>query len=175
MKCRLTPLVLDARHRFCRKVKNDSVRCSRARKLRPTVCQACGLRDQDGASLAYVKEQLGHSTIAVTVDLYGHLVLSANIAFVDRLDAKTSPQQNATQAQPADERERSEYSEVFENYGGPGQSRTADQRFRKPLLYPSELQGHETNPIISHQFSVDGTTQESRFMCPLSVPKRFSF
>ena len=25
--------------------------------------------------------------------------------------------------------------------GGPGQSRTADQRFRKPLLYPSELQG----------------------------------
>src|SRR6516165_9428505 len=25
--------------------------------------------------------------------------------------------------------------------GGPGQSRTADQRFRKPLLYPSELRG----------------------------------
>ena len=30
---------------------------------------------------------------------------------------------------------------LIEN-GGPGQSRTADQRFRKPLLYPSELQGH---------------------------------
>jgi hypothetical protein len=27
--------------------------------------------------------------------------------------------------------------------GGPGQSRTADQRFRKPLLYPSELRGRE--------------------------------
>jgi hypothetical protein len=26
--------------------------------------------------------------------------------------------------------------------GSPGQSRTADLRFRKPLLYPSELQGH---------------------------------
>ena len=37
---------------------------------------------QDGASLAYVKEQLGHSTIAVTVDLYGHLVPGANIGFV---------------------------------------------------------------------------------------------
>jgi hypothetical protein len=24
--------------------------------------------------------------------------------------------------------------------GGPGESRTPDQRFRKPLLYPSELQ-----------------------------------
>ena len=31
-------------------------------------------------------------------------------------------------------------AQVVEN-GGPGQSRTADQRFRKPLLYPSELQG----------------------------------
>jgi hypothetical protein len=29
-------------------------------------------------------------------------------------------------------------------HGGPGQSRTADQRFRKPLLYPSELQGHSS-------------------------------
>jgi hypothetical protein len=26
--------------------------------------------------------------------------------------------------------------------GGPGRSRTADQRFRKPLLYPTELRGH---------------------------------
>ena len=31
---------------------------------------------------------------------------------------------------------------MFRNGGGPGQSRTADQRFRKPLLYPSELRGH---------------------------------
>jgi hypothetical protein len=29
-----------------------------------------------------------------------------------------------------------------EGAGGPGQSRTADLRFRKPLLYPSELRGH---------------------------------
>jgi hypothetical protein len=27
--------------------------------------------------------------------------------------------------------------------GGPGESRTPDQRFRKPLLYPSELQARE--------------------------------
>ena len=26
--------------------------------------------------------------------------------------------------------------------GGPGRSRTADLRFRKPTLYPSELRGH---------------------------------
>jgi hypothetical protein len=27
--------------------------------------------------------------------------------------------------------------------GGPGRSRTADQRFRKPLLYPTELRGRQ--------------------------------
>jgi len=41
---------------------------------------------QDGATLAYVKEQMGHSSIQVTVDIYGHLVPGANVAFVDRLD-----------------------------------------------------------------------------------------
>src|SRR3954463_15102953 len=32
--------------------------------------------------------------------------------------------------------------------GGPGQSRTADQRFRKPLLYPSELRGRNLSLSI---------------------------
>jgi integrase len=38
-------------------------------------------------SLAYVRDQLGHSSIQVTVDIYGHLVPGANRAAVDRLDA----------------------------------------------------------------------------------------
>ena len=37
-------------------------------------------------SLAYVKEQLGHHSIQITVDLYGHLIPGANRAAVDRLD-----------------------------------------------------------------------------------------
>jgi hypothetical protein len=64
------------------------------------LCSAGSLLIQNGASLTYVKEQMGHSSIQVTVDVYGHLVPGANIAWVDRLDAKTSPQQNATPAQP---------------------------------------------------------------------------
>ena len=32
---------------------------------------------------------------------------------------------------------------MIEDYGSPGQIRTADLRFRKPLLYPSELQGRK--------------------------------
>lgn len=41
---------------------------------------------QNGESLAYVKEQLGHHSISITVDIYGHLVPGANRQAVDRLD-----------------------------------------------------------------------------------------
>jgi integrase len=37
-------------------------------------------------SLAYVKEQLGHHSIKVTVDIYGHLAPEGNKAAVDKLD-----------------------------------------------------------------------------------------
>ena len=39
----------------------------------------------NGESLAYVKDQLGHSSISMTVDVYGHLVPGANRAAMDRL------------------------------------------------------------------------------------------
>jgi integrase len=42
---------------------------------------------QNGESLTYVKEQMGHSSIQVTVDIYGHLVPGGNRAAVDKLDA----------------------------------------------------------------------------------------
>ncbi len=42
---------------------------------------------QNGESLAYVKDQLGHSSIKMTVDVYGHLVPGANRAAVNRLPA----------------------------------------------------------------------------------------
>jgi integrase len=41
---------------------------------------------QQGESLAYVRDQLGHSSIQVTVDVYGHLVPGSNRAAVDKLD-----------------------------------------------------------------------------------------
>ena len=41
-----------------------------------------------GASIVYVKEQMGHSSIQVTVDIYAHLIPGANVSFVDRLDEK---------------------------------------------------------------------------------------
>ena len=43
-----------------------------------------------GESPVYVKEQLGHQSIQITVDIYGHLIPSSNRGAVNRLD---SPQQ----------------------------------------------------------------------------------
>ncbi|MBI4588674.1 MAG: tyrosine-type recombinase/integrase [Candidatus Rokubacteria bacterium] len=44
---------------------------------------------QRGERLVYVKEQLGHSSIQVAVDLYAHLIPGANRQAVDRLAEAT--------------------------------------------------------------------------------------
>ncbi len=41
---------------------------------------------QHGESLVYVRDQLGHQSIQITVDVYGHLVPGGNKRAVDRLD-----------------------------------------------------------------------------------------
>ncbi len=46
---------------------------------------------QQGESLHYVKEQLGHASIQTTVDVYGHLVPGSNRNAVNRLDDATAP------------------------------------------------------------------------------------
>ena len=85
---------------------------------------ACPLLIQDGASLAYVKEQMGHSSIQITVDTYGHLIPGANINWIDGLDRKTSQQQNATPAQPEAENVTPEPLQVVEKDGERGRNRT---------------------------------------------------
>ena len=44
--------------------------------------------DKLGESMVYVRDQLGHSSIRITVDTYGHLVPGGNKEAVDRLDDK---------------------------------------------------------------------------------------
>lgn len=51
---------------------------------------------QNGEGLAYVRDQLGHASIKITVDTYGHLVPGANKAAVDRLDELTGRNLYAT-------------------------------------------------------------------------------
>ncbi len=95
---------------------------------------------QNGASIVYVKEQMGHSSIQVTVDTYSHLIPGANVNFVDRLDevltekTETSPRQSATPAQQPPESETEIPSEVADLIGGGGWTRTNDLRIMRPSL-----------------------------------------
>jgi len=50
---------------------------------------------QQGESLAYVRDQLGHHSIQITVDIYGHLVPGSNRQAVDRLDDMFPPADEA--------------------------------------------------------------------------------
>src|SRR5262245_25589391 len=45
---------------------------------------------QQGESLAYIRDQLGHSSIQITVDTYGHLVPGGNRQAVDKLDERVT-------------------------------------------------------------------------------------
>ena len=100
---------------------------------------------QGGASLASVKEQMGHRSIQVTVDIYGHLIPGANIAWADALDSTTSPQQSATQTQLTNYVDEEESPELVEMIGRRGRTRTCDRRIRNPMLYPTEL--HALNEL----------------------------
>ena len=72
----------------------------------------------------YVKEQMGYSSIQVTVDTYGHLIPGANISYVDRLDRnprKKQPavqQPSATLAQPCEMANTGTPSYVVDLNGG---------------------------------------------------------
>ena len=55
----------------------------------------------NGESPVYVKEQLGHHSIQMTVDIYGHLIPSSNRGAVNKLDTQPS----ATYTQPAKKQE----------------------------------------------------------------------
>jgi len=72
---------LKNRH-FYRCLEKAELRRIRFHDLRHTFAT---LLLQNGESLAYVKDQLGHSSIRMTVDVYGHLVPGANRQAVNKL------------------------------------------------------------------------------------------
>jgi integrase len=83
---------LDSRNVYHR----DFLPCLKAAGLRRVTWHslrhsfAAHLLIQNQASLTYVKEQMGHSSIQVTVDIYGHLVPGGNIKWIDRLGSPVS-------------------------------------------------------------------------------------
>jgi len=97
---------------------------------------------QQGESPVYVKEQMGHSSIQVTVDLYGHLIPGGNKQAVDKLDTVAKKVEPATQAQPARRDTKSSPPPVpvkclmeREKFGCGEGIRTLDLRVMSPTSY----------------------------------------
>ncbi len=90
---------------------------------------------QAGASLAYVRDQMGHSSIQVTVDIYGHLIPGANVAYVNKLDVLTSPQQSATQPQQRAKLESDGFEEVLPNEWLGGRDSNPDTQIQSLQSY----------------------------------------
>ena len=70
-------------HLWTKLLQKAELRHIRLHDLRHTYAN---LLIQHGESLANVKEQMGHHSIKITVDTYGHLMPGGNKAAVDRLD-----------------------------------------------------------------------------------------
>ena len=68
---------------FNKALKKAGLRKIQIHDLRHTYAS---LLIQAGESLAYVRDQLGHHSIKVTVDIYGHLAPEGNKQAVDKLD-----------------------------------------------------------------------------------------
>jgi integrase len=87
------------RHRvFYKLLEKAELRRVRFHDLRHTFAS---LLLQNGESPTYVKEQMGHSSIQVTVDVYAHLIPGANRQAVDCLDDATGRNPRATRSQTA--------------------------------------------------------------------------
>ena len=81
---------------------------------------------------------MGHSSIDVTVDIYGHLVPGGNRQAVDRLDDQNGNKMETFQ-EPAGETERQPEPELFEkiaqSVGATRRTRTGDLLITNQLLY----------------------------------------
>ncbi len=90
---------------------------------------------QAGASLAYVRDQMGHHSIQVTVDVYGHLVPSATVGFVDLLDRGRGPEKNAPLPHLTSQEGEGESPKVLQNQWLGGRDSNPDTQIQSLQSY----------------------------------------
>jgi integrase len=124
----------NVRHVFNRMLDAAKLRHLRIHDLRHTFAS---LLLQQGESVVYVKEQLGHGSIQITVDTYGHLIPGANRGAVNRLDDADATHSNASQAQPeafVDEIDEHDDADLLRKSGEPPRNRTENPQIKSLLL-----------------------------------------
>jgi len=120
---------------FWRALRLAGLRQVRFHDLRHTFAS---LLIEQGEDLNYIKEQLGHHSITLTVDVYGHRLTDDRRA-VDALDKPRSGSNLvAAQAESV-----SENAQVVNFVGAPGGIRTPNPQIRSLMLCPVELQARE--------------------------------
>ena len=120
---------------FYKLLEQTNIRRIRIHDLRHTFATRLLM---NGESPAYVKEQMGHSSIQVTVDLYCHWIPGSNRQAVDRLDEAMDFQNregdSATSRNQAAEQMKEEAAflmQPLENIGAGERDRTSNLRFTK--------------------------------------------
>ncbi len=88
-----------------------------------------------------VQRILRHAHVSTTQEHYAKTLAPSVRKAMAKFDRSSTADKRRTA--------KKHVSQADEN-GGPGRSRTADQRFRKPLLYPSELRGQSGVTSLSH-------------------------
>ena len=127
--------ILSVTRSFRTAIKRSGIRPCRFHDLRHTFATRLVLA---GVDIVTVKELLGHRDICTTMR-YSHPSPESKRRAVELLSIPdTSGRSVADGEKVADGGE----AQVLDKYGTPGRNRTDDTRFRKPLLYPSELRGH---------------------------------
>ncbi len=99
------------RRGFYKLLRHSGLRRVRFHDLRHTFAS---LLLQQGESLVYVRDQMGHASITMTVDVYGYLIPGSNKQAVDRLDSNPSEGENAPLTPPRGSGEWGEVAEVVD-------------------------------------------------------------
>ena len=91
----------------------------------------------DGVTLPTVQAWMGHASIETTIKHYGHLATCFKKEEIKKIEGRMDTCMDTTCFS-----EPKVGAKPLKNNGAPGVIRTPGTRFRKPLLYPPELQGH---------------------------------
>ncbi len=132
----------EVKRSFSTALKKTGIRDFRFHDLRHTFASHLVM---NGVDITSIKELLGHKTLTMTMR-YAHLSPGHKRKAVDTLDKMLRSNQDenfghnlVTILQP----EKEDVSLSRYKISTPERIRTSDLRFRKPLLYPSELRAHK--------------------------------
>ncbi len=120
-------------HSFVAAVKLAGLKNLRIHDLRRTFGSNCIM---DGVSLPTVQAWMGHRDISTTIKHYSHLVSAFKKEEIKKIEGRMD-----TCMDTALFLKLQQVGKSLKDNGAPGKIRTSGTRFRKPLLYPPELQG----------------------------------